>query len=201
MYGRQFGTPKDPSRVRGGRLAKERGSIAETIFDYSANYYVANRELAIYPTYPQFIKLGTIQAEDENGILSEHDYGFFREKATADRVGSVKDLGGQCVWIEIKSIDAANIKKVPSTRHQYDQMNEAAQDGKALGFYMVFWLESKSRAAEWRLYPLDSPGLELIDDHKSIRFHREHGVLVPGFDALNDSPDWLPVVKDLARPR
>jgi hypothetical protein len=185
-----------------GRKAKNSGDIAEGEFDSAGLYFVNQGLIDIRPTHPEFVTLGFIplnviprKFRKGGNSYSQVAYGYFKAQATADRVISIKSLGGQTCWVEIKNITGANTKQIKDSRHQYDMMAQAQADGAALGFYAARWGATSKRGDEWRLHPLESVEIPTdTNDHTAIRLHRESGLLIPPFDQLNNLPDWLPVI-------
>ncbi len=170
---------KNPNRIKGGKLAKRRGTQAEQEFDIACRYYRNNYLIDWHPTFPEFVVLGHL----EDGAVR----GFFKDKGTADRVISLAKLGGRTCWVEIKSFARLDQKTLNDKKdiHQYDMMLAAVEDGKALAFYAVRWKWRK--IIEWRFYPVS----DLKRQYKEIVFEREAGLLVP---SLKGWPEWLDVV-------
>lgn len=168
---------KNPNRVAGGKLAKERGSLAEREFDIACRYYRSNYLLDWRPTYPEFV---VVQRLPDKTVR-----GFFKEKGTADRVLSLVQLGGQTCWVEIKGFARKDQKTLSEGIHQYDQMLASVQDGWALAYYAVRWEWRKE--VEWRFYAVKS----LQKEEDKIVFERETGLFVP---SPLGWPDWLSVV-------
>lgn len=171
------------NRKLGGLRAKRSGEIAETEFDISASEYARFGQAHCQPTYAEFVVTKRLKGGQ--------CVGFFKEKATSDRVLSIADLGGRTCWIEIKHVKAKDQKTIQNTMHQYRQMFDAQRDGNALCFYIVRWNYNSN--IEWRLYPIST--LDVDYDDATLTIIRESGLLVGGMQ----SPDWLPVVTEYAR--
>lgn len=171
------------NRKLGGLKAKRSGEIAEGEFDISAAEYAQFGLVHCQPTYAEFVVLSRLSGSK--------CVGYFKEKATSDRVLSIAELGGRACWIEIKHVKAKAQKTIQNTMHQYRQMYDAQRDGNALCFYIVRWNHNED--IEWRLYPIDV--LDADYDDVTLTVTRENGLLVGG--AV--SPDWLPVVMEYAR--
>lgn len=170
-------------RRLGGLKAKRSGEIAEDEFDISASEYARFGLVHCQPTYAEFVVL--------QRLSGGKCIGYFKKKATSDRVLSVTELGGRTCWIEVKHVKAKDRKTLQDTMHQYRQMFEAQRDGNALCFYIVRW--NHNDKIEWRLYPINT--LDAEYDDTTLTIVRENGLLVGG--AL--SPDWLSVVTEYAR--
>ncbi len=167
----------NPNRVAGGKLAKERGTLAEQEFDIACRYYRGNYLLDWQPTFPELV----VVKRSSDGTVR----GFFKEKGAADRVISLAQLGGQTCWVEIKSFLAKNRHTLDKGIHQYDQMLASIGDGGATAFYITRWEWHKQ--VEWRLYLLT----DLVKQAGRIVFEREAGLIVPSPQGW---PDWLPVL-------
>jgi hypothetical protein len=158
-----------------GRRSQVVGASIEAMVDVSLRRYRTDGRLAWASTYPEVRFVGKGRARTTG-------------KALPDRCVALRDLGGQLLWIEIKTWEGKDRHSLSQRLHQFEQMREFAADGGALGAYLVAWRWDGH--IDWRIYPVAN----LICKRGSVLFVREAGI--PVIESAG-YPDWLPALLNI----
>ena len=87
--------------MAGGKVAKDKGELAELLFEGSCSTLQANGLLICTKNYPEFIPLRRIA---KTGQIQ----GYYKSKGPPDYVLTTKFLGS--VWLEVKLFTAQDRK-------------------------------------------------------------------------------------------
>jgi hypothetical protein len=152
----------------GGKEAKQKGELAELLFEGASTTYQANGLLKWVKTFPEFVPLGRV------GKLTK---GYFKAASEPDYLLLTRYFG--TCWVEIKYFTAKARKTYAQSLHQHEFMLEAHELGYFCA-YLIMWYYNEVEV--WRLYPVETIQVKAKNNGYSLIFEREKGLIVESFD-------------------